>query len=207
MPYLVTDTGVVIYDGSVIVMSSYPNVKWILKNGWYTYQGRQYNGWYASSIPENNILPIDEQSLVGVTLISSPGCSCSPPPPFPPGPGCIPPPPPQPDFPFHKDLKDQIERAWITVDTIEQRNRLNIHLVPNGKVVKVNNVDGQVKYYSYDQVNSTWVEELFGLDGQFIKKSELDDEISQLIQQDDSSTQSIIKEVARKSVTWSQVKE
>lgn len=203
MPYLVTDTGIVIYDGSVIVISNYPNVKWILKNGWYTYQGRQYNGWYASSIPENSILPIDENSLVGVTLISSPGCSCSPPPPFPPGPGCIPPPPP-PDSPFHKDLKDQIERAWITVDTIEQRNRLNIRLVPDGKVVKVNDVEGVVKYYSYDQSRSTWVEEHFGLDESFVSKDNLANDVNNVIIHDKDVQQSILN-VSQKLVNWSKI--
>ena len=69
MPFLVTDTGVIIHDGSVVILSQYPDVKWLIRNGWYTYNGKQYNGWYFSSIPANNTMPVDTNDLSGITLV------------------------------------------------------------------------------------------------------------------------------------------
>ena len=105
-------------------------------------------------------------------------------------------------------MRIQLERAWITVDTIEQRDRLNIRLVPDGKVVKVNDVGGSVKYYSYDQSLSTWVEEVFGLDGSFVKKEDLENEVNDLVNGDTTLHESIVnisKSVA--SAKWSEIQE
>lgn len=201
MPFLVTDTGVIINDGSVVILSQYPNVKWLIKNGWYTYKGKQYNGWYFSSIPANNTMPVDTSDLSGITLVSGPNCCPPPPGPVPPGPGPS-------EERFTHELRNQLERAWITVDTIEQRDRLNIRLVPDGKVVKVNDVGGSVKYYSYDQSLSTWVEEVFGLDGLFVKKEDLENEVNDLVNGDTSLHESIVnvsKSVA--SAKWSEIQE
>lgn len=203
MPFLVTDTGVIINDGSVVILSQYPNVKWLIKNGWYTYKGKQYNGWYFSSIPANNTMPVDTSDLSGITLVSGPNCCPPPPGPVPPGPG-----PGPSEERFTHEMRNQLERAWITVDTIEQRDRLNIRLVPDGKVVKVNDVGGSVKYYSYDQSLSTWVEEVFGLDGLFVKKEDLENEVNDLVNGDTSLHESIVnisKSVA--SAKWSEIQE
>lgn len=201
MPFLVTDTGVVIHDGSVVILSQYPNVKWLIKDGWYTYNGKQYNGWYFSSIPANDTMPVDTSDLSGITLVSGPNC-CPPPP------GPVPPGPCPSEERFTHEMRNQLERAWITVDTIEQRDRLNIRLVPDGKVVKVNDVGGSVKYYSYDQSLSTWVEEVFGLDGSFVKKEDLEKEVNDLVNGDTTLHESIVnisKSVA--SAKWSEIQE
>ena len=201
MPFLVTDTGVIINDGSVVILSQYPNVKWLIKNGWYTYNGKQYNGWYFSSIPANNTMPVDTSDLSGITLVSGPNC-CPPPP------GPVPPRPSPSEERFTHEMRNQLERAWITVDTIEQRDRLNIRLVPDGKVVKVNDVGGSVKYYSYDQSLSTWVEEVFGLDGSFVKKEDLENEVNDLVNGDTTLHESIVnisKSVS--SAKWSEIQE
>ena len=201
MPFLVTDTGVIINDGSVVILSQYPNVKWLIKDGWYTYNGKQYNGWYFSSIPANDTMPVDTSDLSGITLVSGPNC-CPPPP------GPVPPGPCPSEERFTHEMRNQLERAWITVDTIEQRDRLNIRLVPDGKVVKVNDVGGQVKYYSYDQSTSTWVEEVFGLDGSFVKKEDLENEVNDLVNGDTTLHESIVnisKSVA--SAKWSEIQE
>lgn len=201
MPFLVTDTGVIINDGSVVILSQYPNVKWLIKNGWYTYRGKQYNGWYFSSIPANNTMPVDTSDLSGITLVSGPNCCPPPPGPVPPGPGPS-------EERFTHEMRNQLERAWITVDTIEQRDRLNIRLVPDGKVVKVNDVGGSVKYYSYDQSLSTWVEEVFGLDGLFVKKEDLENEVNDLVNGDTTLHESIVnisKSVS--SAKWSEIQE
>lgn len=198
MPFLVTDTGVIINDGSVVILSQYPNVKWLIKHGWYNYNGNQYNGWYFLSIPEKNTLPVNTSDLSNITLVSGPCCP-SPPSPVPPGPGPS-------EERFTHEMRIQLERAWITVDTIEQRDRLNMRLVPDGKVVKVNDVGGSVKYYSYDQSLSTWVEEVFGLDGSFVKKDELQSEMQKLLENNVEVHQTI-QNIARESVNWSEIQE
>ena len=195
-PFLVTDTGVIIYHGSVVVLSKYPNVKWLIRCGWYTYQNNQYNGWFCSSIPANDIIPINESELSGVILVSTPCC------PAPPSPS----PYPVPDEPSTSEIRNQLERAWITVDTIEQRDRLNMRIVPDGKVVKVNDVEGLVKYYSYDQSLSTWVEEMFGLDGSFVTKDELQKEMLTLMDENEEVHETI-QNIARKSINWIETQE
>lgn len=157
--YITTDTGLKIPDGAVVMLVRFPGTKFILKNGWYTYQGNQYMGWYFSSIPAQTIVPLTDEDLLGIVVIS--GCDYPPGPrPCPPGP-C--PPGPGPVFPYTEYDKINVARAFITVDTIEQRDKLNSRLVPNGKIVRVNDVNGEVKYYSYDQSISQWIEETFGI--------------------------------------------
>ena len=125
-----------------------------------------------------------------------------------PPPGPVPPGPGPSEERFTHEMRNQRERAWITVDTIEQRDRLNIRLVPDGKVVKVNDVGGSVKYYSYDQSLSTWVEEVFGLDGSFVKKEDLENEVNNLVNGDTILHESIVdisKSVS--SAKWSEIQE
>lgn len=217
--YLITDQGVQIYEGSIVVLARFPNLRWIVHNGWYTFQGNQYMGWYFSSIPSNTILPLNNDDLVGIQVISGSG-PCPSPSPCPPQPGGGFVPGPPPGEPFTHEMRMQLERAWITVDTLEQRNRLNCRLVPNGKVVKVNDVDGVVKYYSYDQSESTWVEETFGIDtSSFVSKDELATEVENQIQNIDLSpqvtqvietnktVQNNIKEIAVDALNWGEVQD
>lgn len=87
-----------------------------------------------------------------------------PPGPFPPGPpGPYPPHPPQPDpdgpaF-FSKSKDEMLAEAFITVPSIKQRDALIDKYdgkLPDGKIVRVNSVDGVVKYYKWSSYNDRW---------------------------------------------------
>ena len=72
-----------------------------------------------------------------------------------------PPPPPHPSIP--PDVQQDISRAFITVDTIAQRDLLSgTKFLPHGKMVRVNQTPSGVKYYAWNQITQAWDEEPFG---------------------------------------------
>ena len=74
--------------GSVVMLSRFPDTKWVLQNGWYMYEGQQYNGWYFSSIPAQTTIPVQGTDLLGLVIVSGGACKPIPHPPRPcPGPG------------------------------------------------------------------------------------------------------------------------
>lgn len=165
MDYLVIpDTGIKLYENSIVMLSRFPGTRWITKLGWYNYNGQQYQGWYFCSIPAQTVVPVTEEDLRLLTIISNDGCSSGSgsgqcPGPYPPGPG------PNPGIPFTPRNAYELDRAWITVDTLAQRNELNQRLLPNGKIVRVNDDGtGATKYYQWDQTTCTWKDETFGID-------------------------------------------
>ena len=62
-----------IVEGSVITTSTYPDVKWILHEGWYRINSVNYIGWYLSSIPDNQTIAVTEDLLGTMTIISGSG--------------------------------------------------------------------------------------------------------------------------------------
>lgn len=195
MDYLETPSGLKLTDGSIVMLARFGSTKWVVHNGWYTYMGQQYSGWYFCAIPGQTVIPVNEEDLRLLTLVSGGDSSYTPCPPGPyppappcppgPGPGPCPPPGPAPgcDIPFTHQMAYELDRAWITVDTIAQRNKLNSRLIPNGKVVRVNNVMGVPKYYVYNQVTQTWDEETFGIDtSNFVSLDEVNQVVNTAIQ-------------------------
>ena len=187
-------------DGNIVMLERFPGLKWVLHDGWYRYNGRQYQGWYFMSIPSQTILPVSDQDLRMLTLISSKSNDAYPdypaPPPPPglgpcPGPepypypcpdehhhhhhpddcpgGLYPPVPPMPEpgrpaF-FSQRLKKQLEEAFISVPSIKKRDQLETSKIPDGKIVRVNNVNGEPKYYIWSAFNDHWEDfELLSLD-------------------------------------------
>ena len=171
MDYILSpDTGQKIYSGAVVMLKRFPGTKWTVNNDWYTFNGQQYQGWYFSSIPAKTILPVTESDLVGIVVVSSGVCPSPCPPPPCPGPG-----PHPPDTPFTPEMAWELNRVALTVDTIAERNTLNRRLLPNGKIVKVNN-DGTGKpaYYSWNQITMNWDTETFGIDtSKLVNRQEL----------------------------------
>lgn len=184
MNYLnVPDSKLKLTEGNVVMLQRFPGMKWVLHNGWYHYNGQQYMGWYFSSIPSQTILPVNNQDLRMITLISSKSNDAYPIEPGPPVPGCYPPPPhhgphphpppfPTPDGPifppvppepepmkpafFSRALKEQLKEAFISVPTLKQRDALDTEHMPDGKIVRVNSVDGVTKYYVWSAFNDHW---------------------------------------------------
>lgn len=208
------DSGIQIVDGSIVILARFPGTKWVVHKGWYAYQENQYNGWYLSSIPSQTTMPLLDSDLIGIVVVGG-ECSCpdqpfpSPCPPRPGGGGMSP------------EMTWELNRAWITVDTLEQLSRLNRRLVPDGKIVRVNDTgDGIAKYYRYDQAKSIWTEEYFGIDTtNFVSKDDLVQEVKDqldnvdfsqtvvnVIKENDEVHQTI-KEVAESDTTWKELSE
>lgn len=169
MNYLsVPNSDLKLVDGTVVMLYRLPGLKWVLHNGWYNYNGKQYRGWYFSSIPSQTILPVSNEDLRMITVVADDTeltPPCPPGPPFPPGPypgppsPIFPPVPPDPDIPrpafFSKDLEKQLLSAFITVSNPTKLDELDTSRIPSGKIVRVNSED---KYYIWSQDNETWSE-------------------------------------------------
>lgn len=84
-------------------------------------------------------------------------------PPFPPAPPYPPvPPQPEPDGPsfFSQSKNEMLSETFISVPNIKQRDALADYFVkdgiPDGKIVRVNSADGEVKYYKWSSYNDRW---------------------------------------------------
>ena len=62
-----------ISEGSIVSTSTYPDVKWILHEGWYRIDSINYIGWYLSSIPDNRTIAVTADLLGTMTIISGSG--------------------------------------------------------------------------------------------------------------------------------------
>lgn len=164
------DSNLKLVDGNVVILARLPGLKWVLHDGWYNYNGHQYKGWYFASIPSQTILPVNPSDLRMITVVSTKNNDMDPE--FPDHHHCYPddpgglfppvPPTPEPEKPafFSKKLKQQLDQAFISVPNIKKRNELNRGKckVPDGKIVRVNNVEGKVKYYEWSALEDEWLE-------------------------------------------------
>lgn len=82
-------------DGSIIMLRRFPGTKWVVHNGWYNYNGKNYTGWYFSSVPAQTILPVNRYDLQGIVVVSDKDTSPSDDPVFPPYPPVV------PEYPIH----------------------------------------------------------------------------------------------------------
>lgn len=193
--YIPLPDGRKLIEGSIVVFETYPDIKWVTHYGWYMYNLHQYNGWHFVKVDDGTILPLDNTLITSIVWISESGCDCPPHPPHPPCPPC----PPHPPMPPLDD------NAFITVDTIPERDALNSQLVPHGKVVKVNYTpEGVTKYYSWDQVNSKWVDETFGIDtSTFVDMTYLDGKLAPISERV-TNVETQLSEIDLKN-TWKQL--
>lgn len=151
----VPNSDIYLVDGDIVMLTRFPSIKWIVHYGWYTYDTQQQLGWYFCSIPDNQIIPANDLDLQRITVISrGNNCHC-PPPPYHCHPSHCHPYPPMPDRP---DKLNDINRAFITLDNLDQRDRLAQYPIPNGRLVRVNDVDGSPKYYEWDKSHKVWNE-------------------------------------------------
>ena len=193
----VPNTGLKLVDGSIIMISRFPDTKWIVHNGWYSYNNEQSMGWYLCSIPDKTIIPATTEDLETAVVVSDESGCC----PCPPHPGPMPPcPPGPPKDKFTDKLKAELDAAFISVDTIADRNSLldDNRKLPNGKLVRVNYIDDNEgpKYFRWDANNNVWKEESFGIDSsKFVTKDELKPEVESAIKDSQSIKDTISTEV------------
>lgn len=86
----IPNTNCKIYDGSIVMIARFPQTKWIVHNGFYSYSGQQQSGWYFQSIPAGTIIPMNSADLTTLTIISNPSSDPHVCPPPGPAPGPIP---------------------------------------------------------------------------------------------------------------------
>ena len=176
-----------VYAGSVVILNRLPGLRWIIHNGYYNYSGRRQKGWYLASIPSDTTMPLFNEDLVALRVVDSPVPPVPPVPPgpvppvppgpFPPGPG---PHPPVPiPIPFTPQDKAQIDSAMITVDDIASRDMMGREGLQNGKIVRVNDIDGHgtVEYYSWNAATCEW--EIASLGYRYMTREEIMETISE----------------------------
>lgn len=173
----IPNSDVVIHDGSIVIINRFLGIKWIVHYGWYTYEGNSSKGWYARSIPEGEIIPFTDDDLVNLVVVSPIHTShkednhkcphhhhdeednhkcphhhhhCG----------------ENPDVPTpgQPSIEWLLSRAFITVQTIQERDLIETELMPNGKIVKVNETDdGEPKYFSWNAETHSWDIDTFGM--------------------------------------------
>lgn len=145
MLYLVIpNTDIQLYSGCVVIFNKYPEIRWVLHYGWCKYEETELFGWYFKSIPTNITVPAGKVDLNDLKIIDNP---CPP----------IPPSPSEDQVPFTEELRDMVYASFITVQSLDELNTIDTSVVPDGKLVRVNNVDGSVVYYAWSLDQHEWV--------------------------------------------------
>lgn len=180
----------VLLDGTIVILNGFDDVKYILHNGFYMYNSEVFEGWYGVSIPEQNVIPLAPQMLIGCEVIYYPNsnCECR----FPSG-----------NIPFTTEDEYQVQRSFITVDTMDDRDKLSPNMsitdIPNGRIVRVNkpnNLDFEPKYYVYrhnqDLTEAYWEEyNIYIIPADGIPKSDLSDDIQASLDKADTALQKL----------------
>lgn len=169
-----------VYENSVVVLFRLPDTKWILHCGVYSYNGVRQKGWYFASIPSETVMPVFIEDLVAMKVVNGP----QPVPPAPPSPhphpGPCPPIPPAP-IPVIFTAKDKkmLDASMVTVETLEDRDKLSSSLLDNGKICRVNNVEGAVEYYEWDSANQTWIPATLGY--RYMTRDEIEEDFADTV--------------------------
>ena len=180
----------VLLDGTIVILNGFDDVKYILHNGFYMYNSEVFEGWYGVSIPEQNVIPLAPQMLIGCEVIYYPNsnCECR----FPSG-----------NIPFTTEDEYQVQRSFITVDTMTDRDKLSPNMsitdIPNGRIVRVNkpnNLDFEPKYYVYrhnqDLTEAYWEEyNIYIIPADGIPKSDLSDDVQTSLDKADTALQKL----------------
>lgn len=187
---IIPGTDKVLLDGTILIFADYGTTKYIAHNGYYNYAGEQHSGWYGVSVPYQQIIPIVVDMLIRCEVVYYPdsNCTCR----YPSG-----------NIPFTTDDKFQLLRAFITVDTMIERDALAPNLIPadlpNGKIVRVNrpnNEDFDPKYYIYkysqDLTSAAWdYFDIYFKPDTGIPKSDLSEDVQHSLDLTDSALQEV----------------
>ncbi len=181
---VVPNTNERVYDGTVVMLKRLPGLKWVAHLGYYMYNGVKRQGWYLCSVPSQTNMPLFPNDLVDITILNNdaplPPFPPKPPfPPFPPCPPCppFPPCPPCPPGPeivqYTKADKLMVDRSMITVPSLEERDKLSSDDLVDGKVVRVNDFEGNIEYFEWDAENRVW--NLLNLGQRYLTREEIED--------------------------------
>lgn len=145
---VIPGTNIRLYDGDTVKISNKPKDTFIVHSGWFVYQGTQQYGWYFTSVYTAEVLPAYIVDLTLCTLeshriINSESHD---------GPEI------KYTKPFTESDAELLNRTFITVDTLVQRDNLDPKTLVNGRLVRVNDVEGQSAYYYWNSENGEWVQ-------------------------------------------------
>jgi hypothetical protein len=168
---VIPGTDIRLYDSDIVKISNKPRVKWIVHLGWYIYDDVQHFGWYFESVKDGEILPVSIVDLTLCTLVTVKTQGSE-----------------RYDGkvvnytrPFTVADSEILRRAFITVDTIAQRDNIDKKKLINGKMVRVNAEEGPAQYFAWNAETQTWeylevfgIPEIVGTTRQPIVLSELD---------------------------------
>ena len=143
---VVPGTNIRLYEGDIVKISNKPRVKWFVHYGWYIYNDVQNSGWYFECIKNGEILPASAVDLTLVILDTTKTQGSN-----------------KTDGkvvnytrPFTLADAELLNRTFITLDTIEQRNNIDPTKLVNGRMVRVNDVGGVVVYYAWNSATKEW---------------------------------------------------
>ena len=137
--FTIPDTGTIVYEGDIVILSEYPDNFAIASHGWYEYEQTRANGWYFVLLPRRETIPAANVNVSLLTVVTS--TSCAPP--------C---PTPIPDPDEHTQ-----SRTFITFDTIAQRDGLTPEFIPDGRIVRINDAgEGKAEYYEWSAEEEAW---------------------------------------------------
>ena len=139
-------TDIRLYDSDIVKISDRPTDKWIVHIGWYIYDDVQNYGWYFVSIKNGEILPVSVIDLTLCTLVTlkTQGSEIYD--------GKV----VNYTRPFTEADAKVLNRTFITLETIEQRDNLDKKKLVNGRLVRINNVGGMPNYYSWNATEEKW---------------------------------------------------
>ena len=152
--FTIPETGQIIYNGDMVILSEYPDTIAVASYGWYRYNENAMNGWHFILTPSKTAIPAYMVNLSSISVVPNSSDDDRTPVPITPTPSCPTPTPKPPINPFLRDIES---RAFITVDGLEQLQKLSTTFMPNGRIVRVNNRgDGKVGYYEWDVIGQDW---------------------------------------------------
>ena len=143
---VIPGTDIRLYDGDIVKISGKPRVKWIVHAGWFIYQNVQHFGWYFECIKNGEILPV---SVIDLTLVTLDTVKTQ-------GSGRYDGKVVNYTRPFTVADAELLNRTFITLDTIEQRDNIDQKNLVNGRIVRVNDVGGVVVYYAWNSSTKQW---------------------------------------------------
>lgn len=143
---VIPGTDIRLYDGDIVKISNKPRVKWIVHLGWFIYQDAQSYGWYFVSIKNGEILPVSTIDLTLCTLVTTKTQ----------GSGIEDGKVVNYTRPFTINDAQTLNRTFITLDTIEQRDNIDPKNLANGRIVRINDVGGAPAYYIWNSTTKEW---------------------------------------------------
>ena len=152
---VIPGTNIKLYDGDLVTITNRPHIKWVVHYGWFIFQNVQNHDWYLSAITTGEILPLNAIDLTLISLTTSHTLGS-----------------------VHEDGKkvnytqvftandaETLNRTFITVDNIAQRDNLDKNKLVDGRLVRVNEDGGIPRYYAWNASTNSWSEVDWGSGG------------------------------------------